>query len=155
MDEDEYDDDSQEGSESEVAAPTAQVVDPELKKARNENRSLRAKLRRLEVAQKYGEDVAALVPDALPLKEWDGYAEKVQATITARVGSSQTQAGSEAPVEELTEDQKALAAVTKANPSAAGTTSQRISYEQYREMVTDPAQHAKAIELSRAGLVDD
>ena len=45
--------------------------------------------------------------------------------------------------------------VAPASGAVPAGTQQRISYEEYRRMVTDPTQHRRAVELSRAGLVDD
>jgi hypothetical protein len=105
--------------ESEETPAESAAADPaKLAKLQKENRSLRGRLRRAELGAEYGKDIAELVPDALPLKEWDAYAEKLVA-LRGQTGKEETPPEGEAPAEPPTEAEQKLAVVSSASSAAA------------------------------------
>ena len=139
----EYDeDDLDQGVEEapEEVAPSASE-DKELGKLRKENHSLRTRLRRTELEAEFGSDVAALVPDALPLKEWKEYAGKLVALKGPAVSTAdQTdEATQEAPSEEPSEVERRLATVGKVSPPGAALPEELLTVAQIKELAkTDP-----------------
>src|SRR5262249_21017139 len=69
--------DTEETEDETPPAPSPRESDPDVAKLRRENHSLRARLRRTELAKKYGDDVVAMIPEGLPIKEWEAQAEKL------------------------------------------------------------------------------
>lgn len=73
-------------TEAPDAKPGPRDWEAEARKARKEAQSLRSRLRRTEIEAKYGADVADLIPDSMPMREWDDFAEK----LADRLAGSQT-----------------------------------------------------------------
>ena len=96
---DEFDDDD---SQEEPEAEEPKAEDPRFKKLQAENQSLRRRLRRSELVGNFGETVAGLVPDELPLEKWEEYASKLaEALPKAEATETETEeATEEPPVEE-------------------------------------------------------
>jgi hypothetical protein len=106
------------------AEPTGQGT-PDVAKLRRENHSLRARLRRTEIAKEYGDDVAAMIPDGIPLSEWKTQAEKLKAFRGQTPGGEEpkTDEGTEEetppPAEPPTEEERQLA--TASSGTSIGT----------------------------------
>lgn len=141
------------GPEERLAA-----LEGKLEKARSENHSLRTRLRRTEWQAEYGTDLLEVVPENLPLREQKKLLDNLKAKFGERVepGTETGTTDEASPPEETPSSsaEKAMAAVVKdtGNPTALGS---KISHEQYREMVTNPETHEKAIQMRQAGLVTD
>lgn len=137
-DEDDLDQDVEEVPEEVASSATDDKV---LEKLRKENHSLRSRLRRSELEAEFGSDVAALVPDALPLKEWKEYAGKLVALKGPAVSTAdQTdEATQEAPSEEPSEVERRLATVGKVSPPGAALPEELLTVAQIKELSkTDP-----------------
>ena len=113
----------------------------------------------LALEGKFSPEVQELIPAELPFeKKWE-LAEKLQAKLSVRPESQTEQQGGqtsgevEKPPEPPSDAERNLAAVTKGTSVTASSTD-RISLDEYQRMVTDPAEHARAIQLRTAGLVD-
>lgn len=129
-------------------------LEKEVAKRNKENQSLRTRLRRSEWKADYG-DFLDVVPEELPLKQQQQILDALKEKYPQRPGQpGQTEQATEASTEEPTSDDINLAKVNEA-PAGTEPPNARISYDRYREMVTDPAQHAKAVELRQRGLVDE
>ena len=139
---DEYDDDlDQDVEEAAEEATPGNLDEKALEKLRKENHSLRARLRRSELEAEFGSDVAALVPDALPLGEWKEYAGKLVALKGPAVSTAdQTEeATEEAPQEEASPVEKRLATVGKVSPPGAALPEELLTVAQVKELAkTDP-----------------
>lgn len=119
-------------------------------KLQKENESLRRRLRTFEAAEKYGKDVAELIPEELPITKWDEFAEKLKVKFSAVQFPTPTEATEEAP-EEPTPEERQLAAVTKQGPSGAGPSPGIYSAEEaIRVYSENPEQYRR---LREAGLV--
>ena len=142
---DELDQDVEDNTEEVEASP---VDDKALDKLRKENHSLRARLRRSELEAEFGSDVAALVPDALPLKEWKDYAAKLVALKGPAVSTAdQTDDEvAEAPQEEPTPAEKRLATVGKVSPPGAALPEELLTVAQIKELgKTNPEEATRLI----------
>ena len=160
VEEDDYSE--EEDSEEEVAegqpaeTRTIEWYQAQLAKTHKQNQALRGRLdkaRRAEVATKYGAEVVDLIPEELPLKKWGEFAEKLHARLAERPAPTETGEPAEVP-EEPTQAEKKLAALSKAGSEVQSATA-RISLDDWRAMVKDPAEHERAVKLRQAGLVDD
>jgi hypothetical protein len=155
VDEDDFSDEQDSEEEGATSAAPEQGADPAMEKLRKENRALRVRLRRSEVTAKYGSEVVDLIPDELPIRKWDEFAERLHARLAERPTESPEDKGEPAETpEEPTPAEKKLAALSKAGSEVQSATA-HISLDDWRAMVKDPAEHERAVKLRQAGLVDD
>lgn len=154
---DEYAGDVEEqGSEASLdsSEPTGGAEDPKLKKLQQENRSLRARLRRSELVAKYGTEVVGLIPDELPITKWESFAD----TLATRLGSERTaeassQTAEPAPSEEPTPEELRLASVTRsASGQAEGPA--KMPFAEWRALRKKDPAAADAIPLDRIDVPD-
>lgn len=124
--------------------PQAASEDPKYRKLQNENVNLRRRLRRTEIEAKHGEDVAALIPDSLPLNEWQGFAEKVVAFRGAQVPETTPDEAPEPPPVERQEREQRLAAVGASRTPGHADRGALSAREIQDLMRTDPAEGIKA-----------
>ena len=148
----EYDDLTQDGEEAEQEAAPAKADDSaEMTRLREQNRKLTFKVHKTELEAKYGSEIAGLVPETLPFKEWDTFAEKLDALRGTAV-EKETEAEA-APPEEPSEAEQALAAVSS-QPSATSA-----GPDLYREMSAKeigqlpPGEREKAMQAKYADSV--
>jgi hypothetical protein len=111
------------------------------------------RLRRSEVTAKYGAEVVDMIPDELPIRKWDEFAEKLHARLAERPTAPEDKGEDAEAPEEPTPAERKLAAVSKAGPEVQSATA-HITQAEYQAMVTDPEQHARAMQARQAGLVD-
>ena len=143
VDEDDFSDEQDSEEEGATPASPEQGQDPGMDKLRKENRALRSKLRRSEISAKYGPGVVDLIPDELPIRKWDEFAEKLHARLAERPAPTETGEPAEVP-EEPTQAERKLAAVSKAGsaPSAtaaASTITRDELHEIYKQQGPDKA----------------
>lgn len=152
---DEFDPDEAEQDEAPEgpAIEEAEGVDPKrLTKLQNENRSLRVRLRRTELQAKFGPDISELVPDTLPLKEWEAFAEKLQDFKGPAAQTDQTESVEvEAPVEEPSPAERQLAAVSRSS-ATGGPAASRMSAREWMDL--NQKSPGEAMKLLRGGGVE-
>jgi hypothetical protein len=134
----------EEPAEQVAEAPQGEATDPQLRKLKQENQSLRQRLRRTEIKATHGEKIAELIPDSMPLQEWPEYAEKLAALLPKDSGPAPTDSEPvDAPSEERQATEQKLAAVVA--PQAAGTPTEILSGKEIGElMASDPAAGLRA-----------
>ncbi len=126
------------------APPAESGEDPRYKKLQHENRSLRDRLRRTEMVAEFGAEIVELIPPALPMKEWKGYAEKLQTFKgTAASETTQDEAPEPPPVERQEQEQR-LAAVGASRTPGNASTEVKTAREIQELMSVDPAEGFKA-----------
>ena len=121
QDVDDLDLDGEDETEPDAAPPEGQeqklaYLEGKLKKAQNENSSLRTRLRRTEWQVEYG-DFLEVVPDTLPLKEQKQLLDNLK-TKFPRTEPDQAEAEKVAPKTEQTGAEKAMAAALKGSGGA-------------------------------------
>jgi 3-mercaptopyruvate sulfurtransferase SseA len=151
---DEYDSDEMDG---EVQVQAAQEVDvaklqKALEKANKEALDARLELRRTQLEKEYGEDIVGLIPTALPQTEWKDYADKLQAFRGQPSSEVQTeQATEEAPQEEASPEEQALAAVGT-GPSGSQSLGGLPPEEVLQLAKNNPAEYVKLRDSGAASL---
>jgi len=114
-------------------------------KLREENKNARLKLRRSEIQEGYGSQIAELIPEELPQDKWQEYAEKLKGLVP----STQPPEGEDTEAAtkwEPSEDEKRLAAVNKGPSSAAEGTKQAMSaVEWMRLRAENPSEADRAL----------
>jgi hypothetical protein len=124
-------------------APQAATESPDVRKLRQENRSLRERLRRSEVEAKHGAEVAGLIPPSLPLDEWEDYAAKLADFRQAPAPAPTESETVDAPSEERQATEAKLAAVVA--PQATGTPQEILSAKEIGDLMkADPAAGLRA-----------
>lgn len=157
---DEFSDEESE-DEEDAAAPQVNTELPEEVRKHMDRQSRRiAKLQR-ELAQsqltaRYGEKIAGLIPEELPTAKWEAFADKLAGELKAAASEpqneQQTEEGSE---KEPTEAERRMAAVVASGSSQTTSAAGRVTWNDYRAMLADPATHVKAMQLRKAGMVDE
>jgi 16S rRNA C967 or C1407 C5-methylase (RsmB/RsmF family) len=143
---DEYsDEESQEDFAEGTSAP--EIDENLLRKLKNENQSLRQRLRRTELEANFGKDVVELIPEELPLSKWEEYAGKLAERLQKQEPPKQDeQAAAEASQED---EPTGLEAVTNASAPGASLPEDLKTVAEIKELMkTDPV---KANELVNAG----
>lgn len=133
-----FDDDNEAPEVSEEAAATDDGL---VKKLKQENQSLRQRLRRSELEGTYGKDVVELIPEELPISKWEDFATKLQ----ERLPKAQTEAPdqetstNEPPAQAEEPEPAALAAVAKgpAPGSAAAPVGADLSAKELGQLAKD------------------
>ena len=142
---DEYtEDDALEASEQEDSAAVAD--DKELRKLKQENQSLRQRLRRTELEANFGKDVVELIPEELPLSKWEEFAGKL-AERMPKAEAPEPEQNEQAAEDSPPEDEPAgLAAVTK-TPAPGSTSPEELkTVAEIKELAkTDPAEATRLI----------
>lgn len=136
-------DDAPEASEQEDSAPVAE--DKELRKLKQENQSLRQRLRRTELEANFGKDVVELIPEELPLSKWEEFAGKLAERMPKPEAPPEQneQAAEDSPQED---EPAGLAAVTK-TPAPGSTLPEELkTVAEIKELAkTDPAEATRLI----------
>ena len=122
--------------------PTETEAEPSAdQKLRKENESLRRRLRTFEAAEKYGKDYAELIPESMPISEWDGWIEKLRAKFPAAAPATAAESAPPVAPVEPTEDEKRLAAVNATGQGAPVPTGIFSAEEAIRLYAENPAQY--------------
>jgi 16S rRNA C967 or C1407 C5-methylase (RsmB/RsmF family) len=138
-------DEAQEVSEEEGSAP--EISENVLRKLKQENHSLRQRLRRTELEANFGKDVVELIPEELPLSKWEEYAGKLAERLPKQAPPEQNEPAPEEPSQE--DEPTGLAAVTNASAPGASLPEDLKTVAELKELArTDPV---KANDLIRAG----
>ena len=145
---DEYtEDEAPEVSEQETAP--AVPDDKELRKLKQENQSLRQRLRRTELEANFGKDVVELIPEELPLSKWEEFAGRLSERMPKQ--EAQTEQNEPAPEDAPQEvaPQSGLAAVAQAPSVGKPASEGLLTVAEIKELgKTDPI---KANDLIRQG----
>ena len=152
-----FDDDLDQDVEEAPAAEQAQPPeeDPTLKKLRSENRSLRTRLRRTELQAKYGEEVVGLIPEELPLKKWEPFAEQLSGRLTKQAEADPTETVTEeAPKVEPPPEEKQLAAVSK-GATTTGPATEKMSFADWRKLYAENPQQALSMNADQVELAEN
>ena len=141
----EYDDDlTQDGEEVEQEAAAPRADDSaDMARLREQNRKLTFKVHKTELEAKYGSEIAGLVPETMPFKEWDQFAEKLIALRGTAVEEKEAEPA-EAPQEEPSATEQALATASS-QPSATSA-----GPDLYREMTAKQIGELPAGEREKA-----
>jgi hypothetical protein len=132
---DEYDEESAPEVETETEASTD---DKEVRKLKQENQSLRQRLRRTELEGDFGTKIAEVVAKSgRPVNEWADYAAEIKALIPEVAPEATTEPAAEEPSQE--DEPTGLAAVTKATAPNSATAGEQLTVAQIKELAkTDP-----------------
>jgi hypothetical protein len=126
----------------------------ETEKARKEAHGLRERLRRSEIASEYGKEVAELIPAGLPIKEWKGYAEKLN-TFRGQATASDQQTTDESPAPaakaQPSEEDRQLSQVLKGSATGSPATEKVTALQWMSLRQQDPS---AADRLLRSGAVE-
>ena len=143
MDDETYED-APEVSDQEDSGPVAD--DSALRKLKQENQSLRQRLRRTELEANFGKDVVELIPEELPLSKWEEYAGR----LAERLQKPEPEQNAQAAEEPSQEDEPAgLATVANASMPGASLPEDLLTVAEMKDLIkTDPV---KAQELITAG----
>jgi hypothetical protein len=147
----EYTDEETPEVSAEETAPAA-GDDSAMRKLKQENQSLRQRLRRTELEANFGKDVVELIPEELPLAKWEEYAGRLAERLQKpeQTKAETPEAAPETP--EVPEPAAGLKAVATNQPAstpvAHGTdlTSREIG-DLYK---TDPAAFKRALQAKYA-----
>lgn len=120
-------------------APAQGLDDKEIRKLKQENQSLRQRLRRTELEANFGKNVVELIPEELPLSKWEEYAGKLADAIPKPAVPEQDE---QAPEEASQEDEPTgLAAVTTASAPGASLPEDLKTVAEIKELMkTDPVE---------------
>lgn len=137
---DEYtDDEAQEASAEETPAA---IDDKYVRKLKDENQSLRQRLRRTELEANFGKDVVELIPEELPLSKWEEFAGKLAERMPKAVEAEQTEPAPEDTSQE--EEPTKLAAVATSPSSGAPTAGELMTTAEIKELAkSDPVAAAR------------
>ncbi len=144
---DEYsDEESQEDFTEEVSAERG-FDEKDFRKLKQENQSLRQRLRRTELEANFGKDVVELIPEELPLSKWEEYAGRLAERLPKPAPPEQNEQAADEPSQE--DEPAGLAAVTNASAPGATLPEDLKTVAEIKELAkTDPV---KANELIAAG----
>lgn len=142
---DDYTDETPEVSEEPEASGDGLV-----KKLKQENQSLRQRLRRSELEGTFGKDVVELIPEELPISKWEDFATKLQERLPKAVEAAPEQETSTTEPEAASQEDEptGLAAVAKAPApgTAPGSANADLSATELGKLATDdPAAFSAAI----------
>jgi hypothetical protein len=138
---DEYTD--EETPEVATEDPAPQTDDPALRKLKQENQSLRQRLRRTELEANFGKDVVELIPEELPLSKWEEFAGK----LAERMPKDQAKQDEPAAEESAPEAEPAgLAAVSGASTPGTPIAGDPLTSAEIKELYkTDPVRASQLV----------
>jgi 16S rRNA C967 or C1407 C5-methylase (RsmB/RsmF family) len=130
---------------SEQEAPAA-IDDKYVRKLKDENHSLRQRLRRTELEVNFGKDVVELIPEELPLAKWEEFAGRLAERMPKPAPPEQTEpeASTEEPAQEA--EPAGLAAVTNAPAPGTAVPGELLTVKEIKELgKTDPVRATELI----------
>jgi 16S rRNA C967 or C1407 C5-methylase (RsmB/RsmF family) len=140
----EYTDEETPEVSAEEAAPAA-GDDSAMRKLKQENQSLRQRLRRTELEANFGKDVVEMIPEELPLSKWEEFAGKLAERLPkAQNQTEQNEPAAEEPAQEAAP--AGLAAVSGASTSGAPLEPELLTRAEIKELYkSDPVKAGQLV----------
>lgn len=127
-----------EATETEQPEPSFDENHPRYKQLRQENQSLRQRLRRTELEANFGKEIVELVPEELPLDKWEEFAGRLAERLSK---PEAPEAGQETPPEPAPQEDVRTDVGTVTGAPAPGTQAagELMTVAQIKELAkTDP-----------------
>ena len=141
---DDLTDDSGLEPEAEDAAPDP-ADDSAVRKLKQENQSLRQRLRRTELEANFGKDVVELIPEELPLSKWEEFAGRLAERFPkAESQPKQDEQAAEVSAPEV--EPAGLAAVSGASTPGTPIAGEPLTRAEIKELYkTDPVRASQLV----------
>jgi 16S rRNA C967 or C1407 C5-methylase (RsmB/RsmF family) len=149
---DEYTDD--EAQEASTEEQPAAIDDKYVRKLKDENQSLRQRLRRTELEANFGKDVVELIPEELPLSKWEEFAGKLAERMPKATPTEQNEPAAEEPTQEVAPS--GLAAVAATPSSGAPATEELMTTAEIKKLAkSDPQAAARLVNAGKFVQAED